>query len=158
MDRFRHTVIMLLALAAPAGAEALRSADAVPCFTAGAAAYRVSGNAEPADYTVRVDHAAGVLADLRMQFVDDPTDADFVLVDDAPGGDANACPAAADIKSIRITDDETRPDVTVSVDDGRTPDYRVYVHSAQYSHAEAAALLAVMWKDDGRRRHLASRD
>jgi hypothetical protein len=157
MDRFRHTVIMLLALAAPAAAEALRPADAVPCFTAGAAAYRVSGHAEPADYTVRVDHAAGVPADLRMQFVDDPNDADFVLIDDAPGGDANTCPAAADIKQIRIADDATRPDVSVSIDDGRTPDYRVYVHSTQYSRADAAALLAVMWKDDGRRRHLAAR-
>jgi hypothetical protein len=99
-----------------------------------------------------------VLADLRMQFVDDPNDADFVLVDDLPGGDANACPAAAGIKSIRLADGEMRPDVTVSVDDGRTPDYRVYVNSAQYSRADAAALLAVMWKDEGRRRHLAARD
>jgi hypothetical protein len=157
MDRFRHTVIMLLALAAPAGAQALRPADAVPCFTAGAAAYRVSGTAEPADYIIRVDHAAGVAADLHMRFVDNPNDADFVLIDDAPGGDANACPAAADIKNIRIADDDTRPDVTVSVDDGKTPDYRVDVHSAQYSRADAAALLAVMWKDDGRRRQLAAR-
>jgi hypothetical protein len=157
MDRFRHTVIMLLALAAPAGAQALRPADAVPCFTAGAAAYRVSGSAEPADYTVRVDQAAGARSDLRMQFVDNPNDADFVLVDDAPGSDANACPAAADIKNIRIGDDEIRPDVTVSVDGGGTPDYRVYVNSAQYSRADAAALLAVMWKDDGRRRQLAAR-
>ncbi len=157
MNRIRHTVIVLLALAAPAGAQALRPADAVPCFTAGAAAYRVSGKAEPADYTVRVDRTAGAPSDLRMQFVDAPNDADFLLVDDATEGDANACPAAADTKSIRIANDEMRADVTVSLDEGGTPDYRVYVHSAQYSHAEAAALLAVMWKDDGRRRQLAAR-
>ena len=48
---------------------------------------------------MRIDNTAASPS-LRMQVVDDPAAADFVLVDD--GDAADACKAATAIKSIRL--------------------------------------------------------
>src|SRR5277367_4404421 len=76
-----------------------------PCFIAGNAGYRLSG-AGPADYTVRIDDSTAT-PDLRMQIVDDPASADFVLVDD--GDSANTCDGASTINSVRIDPDASKP-------------------------------------------------
>jgi len=35
--------------------------------------------------------------------------------------------------------------------EGGPADYRIYVHSVRFSHQDAAALLAAMWKSDRER-------
>lgn len=141
----RTQIILLVALAAAipaATAGSFFSPSSKPCFIAGTSGYLISTDTS-ANYTVRVDNTAPHPG-LRMQLVDTPANADFVLVDD--GEAANACTGAASIKSIRVDDQARKPDMTVAL--SRQPaDYKIYVRSAHYSAEDAAALFAAMWQD-----------
>jgi hypothetical protein len=145
MTRTHLISLMALVIVVPAAtAGSIYSSSpsgATPCFAASNATYKLSGDAA-ADYTVRIDNAAASPS-LRMQFVDDPAAADFVLVDD---GDATeACKAAASIKTIRIDAAAAEPDVTVALT--RTAaDYKVFVKSSNFTDEDAAALFAVIWR------------
>ena len=145
MKRTHLISLMALVVAVPAAtAGSLFSSSGsstAPCFAASNAAYKLSGDTA-ADYTVRIDNAA-ISPSLRMQMVDDPAAADFVLVDD---GDASAaCKAAASIKTIRIDAAAADPDVTVAMT--RTAaDYKIFVKSSNFSEQDAAALFAVIWR------------
>jgi fructose-specific component phosphotransferase system IIB-like protein len=158
MTRTHVFALLALVIAVPAAAAAATSYFAasdtpIPCFVAGNAAYRVTG-AATADYTVRVDTAAASPS-LRLQLVDDPAEADFVLVDDSVATDA--CPAS--VTNIRVDAAATAPDVTVSL--SRAPaDHKIYVKSASFSEQDATALFAVIWKgarDAGLHREIAAR-
>ena len=142
-------IVVLLALLATvpaAAAAATFFSSPVPalarsCFVAGRDAYRFSTSAT-ARYTVRVDNAALHPA-LRMQLVDEPAGADFILIDDSASG--QACDGAATVSSIRLDSGAAHPDLTVAL--SRTPAaIKIYVHSARYSPQDAAALFAVMWR------------
>jgi len=140
MNRIRIAALLSLVIAVPAGAAGFfleKRQPPQPCFAAPTGAYRIS--AGPADYTVRIDNAAANPA-LRMQIVDDPAIADFVLVDDS----ADACDAAS-AKSVRIDPAAKEPDLTIAVSPApaRT---RIYVKSARFSVEDAAALFAVSSK------------
>ena len=146
MKRTHLISLMALVVAIPAAtAGSLFSSSAsstAPCFAAANATYKLSGDAA-ADYTVRIDNAA-VSPSLRMQMVDDPAAADFVLVDD--GDAAEACKGAAAIKTIHIDAAAAEPDVTVALT--RTAaDYKVFVKSSNFSEQDAAALFAVIWRN-----------
>ena len=111
MTRSRLALLLALVVAIPAAAAAGGSffgAASQPCFTSGAAAYRLSGGAS-ANYTVRIDNEAA-RPDLRLQLVDAPDAADFVLLDDADNADA--CRAANTVKTIRIDAAAANPDIT----------------------------------------------
>lgn len=111
-----------------------------PCFIAGNAGYRLS-DTKSANHVVRIDNAA-VKPALRMQLVDDPAQADFVLVDDA--GNAGSCNTASRIESIRLDPAAARPELTATLT--RQPaDYKIFVRSAHFTGEDAAALFAVMW-------------
>jgi fructose-specific component phosphotransferase system IIB-like protein len=115
------------------------------CFIAGSAGYLISANRR-ADFTVRIDNSAPH-PDLRMQLVDTPADADFVLVDDREA--ANACAGATSVKRIRVDEGARDPDMTVALS-RQAAAYKIYVRSAHYSDADAAALFAAMWQDAGK--------
>jgi hypothetical protein len=145
MKRTHLISLMALVIAVPAATAgsflSSGSSGAAPCFAASNATYRLSGDAA-ADYTVRIDNAA-VSPSLRMQMVDDPAAADFVLVDD---GDASAaCKAAGSIKTIRVDAAAAEPDVTVAMTQ-TAADYKVFVKSSNFSEQDAAALFAVIWR------------
>lgn len=143
MRRTQIVTLMALIVAVPAAtAGSFFSSNAKPCFVAGNAGYELSG-AKSATHTVRIDNTAANPS-LRMQLVDDPAAADFVLVDD--GDAANACKSVATIESIRIDPAAAKPALTVSL--SRDPaDYKIYVKSAHYSEQDAAALFAVIWQN-----------
>ena len=144
MTRTNLASLLILIIGVPAAAAATfyTSVAPRPCFVAGTAAYRMASGAQ-ANYTVRIDNAAAS-PNLRMQLVDDPAAADFVLVDDSDG--ANACSAASPVKSIRLDAAAQNPDMTVAL--SRQPaDYKIYVKSANFSAQDAAALFAVIWKN-----------
>jgi len=146
MKRAHIISLMTLVVAVPAATAgsylSSGSARATPCFAASNATYKLSGDAA-ADFTVRIDNAASSPS-LRMQIVDDPAAADFVLVDD---GDATqACKAAASIKTIHIDPTATEPDVTVALTH-TAADYKVFVKSSNFSEQDAAALFAVIWRN-----------
>ena len=138
MNRITVATIFGLAAAVPAGAAGVylsKPADTAPCFAAPTGAFRITDKA--ADYTVRVE-AADADPSLRLQLVDDPAIADFVLVDD----DAPACPSGVPLKSVRVDPAATAPDLTVAL--SREPAAKkIYVKSARFSDQQAAALFAV---------------
>lgn len=146
MQRAHIVSLVALAIAVPAATASSFFPSAAsrgkPCFAAGNAAYELSGSAI-ADYTVRIDNAAAN-PNVRMQLVDDPATADFVLVDD--GDAAETCRAAASVKTIRIDPAAPAPDVTVTVTHADA-DYKVFVQSASFSEQDAAALFAVIWRN-----------
>lgn len=111
-----------------------------PCFVAGNAGYRLS-DAKSANHVIRIDNTAATPA-LRMQLVDDPAQADFVLVDDTDS--VGTCASAARIESIHLDPAAARPELTVTL--SRQPaDYKIFVRSVHFSGEDAAALFAVMW-------------
>jgi fructose-specific component phosphotransferase system IIB-like protein len=138
--------LAVLAAALPAATAGSFSPSAgKSCFIAGSSGYLVSANRR-ADFTVRIDNAAPH-PDLRMQLVDTPADADFVLVDDREA--ANACAGATSVKRIRVDEGARDPDMTVALS-RQAAAYKIYVRSAHYSDADAAALFAAMWQDAGK--------
>jgi hypothetical protein len=151
VKRVQKTLILAAAIAVPAAAHstfAPRTDDR--CFNSGAASYRIESRAQAPDYRVRIASNAPS-ADLRMQLVDSPEIADFVLVDDFSAGDPAPCRSAGPVRTVTL-DGEVSPDITVNLSaENDSADYRIYVHSVRYSQRDAAALLAAMWKADQRR-------
>jgi hypothetical protein len=146
MDRLRKTLILVAVIAVPAAAHSTFAPADDLCFASGAATYRLSPRASSPDYRVRIDNAAP-RPDLRMQLVDRPEIADFVLADDFGAAPGNACRSSVPVKTVKVDSDARAPDVTVSLAPGTAaPDYKIYVHSVRYSHQDVAALLAVLWK------------
>ena len=155
MTRRRLVSLLGWAVAVPAAAIAALSfftSPPKPCFVAGTHAYRIAG-AENANVTVRVDKTAAH-PNLRMQLVNDPAAANFVLVDD--GDSTAACRSIGAVKNIRLDADAAKPDLTVALSDKSAP-YKIYVRSAHYTPQDAAALFAVM-RQDARAPKLAARD
>jgi hypothetical protein len=145
MRRFQKSVLFGLVVAVPAAAQAFLPPKQA-CFTAGMSTYQISTSTQTPDYKVRIDNRA-TRPDLRMQLVDQPEIADFVLVDDYDDGQRDACRTPAPIKTIRIDDEAQRPDLTISLAAALdAPDFKLYVHSARFSHEDAAALFGVMWR------------
>ena len=146
MDRLRKTLILVAVIAVPAAAHSTFAPNDDLCFASGAATYRLAPKASSPDYRVRIDNRAA-RPDLRMQLVDRPELADFVLADDFGAVTGNACRSSTPVKTIKVDSETRTPDVTVSLTPSlAAPDYKIYVHSVRYSHQDVAALLAVLWK------------
>ncbi|MSO66340.1 MAG: hypothetical protein EXR03_05115 [Pseudolabrys sp.] len=142
MTRTHIVSLMVLIVAIPAAtASSFFASSANPCFIAGHAGYRISGNAS-ANYTVRIDNMAPS-PNLRLQIVDDPAAANFVLLDD--GDEGATCKGAAAINIIRIDPVAPKPDLIVALSRS-TADTKIYVRSAHYTEQDAAALFAVIWQ------------
>jgi hypothetical protein len=152
MTRPRIASLLVVIAAATAGAKTYFADPAKPCFVAGTHAYRFSGDGH-ANVTVRVNNTAAH-PNLRIQLVNDPATADFVMVDDGDG--ATACRNVGAIKSIRLDTAAAKPDLTVTLSRAAAP-YKIYVHSAHYTPQDAAALFAVM-QQDARDKEVAARN
>lgn len=146
MRRIHFVSMLALAVAVPAAtagayfASGNRTTLEKPCFVAGNTGYRLASG-DGAAHVVRIDNAAAN-PNLRMQQVDDPAAADFVLVDE--GDSAGACTGISIIETIRIDATAVKPDLTIAV--SRAPaDYKIYLHSATFTEQDAAALAAVIW-------------
>jgi hypothetical protein len=146
MERLRRSLILIAVIAVPAAAHSTFAPANDLCFASGSATYRLAPKAASPDYRVKIDNGAPQ-PDLRMVLVDRPEIADFVLADDFGTVPGNACKSAVPVRTVKVDSQAHAPDVTVSFAPGDTmPDYRVYVHSVRFSHQDAAALLAVLWK------------
>ncbi|MEJ2377428.1 MAG: hypothetical protein P8Y53_15495 [Pseudolabrys sp.] len=147
MTRIRIASLLALIVMSPVAAGAayfVTHPHLAPCFAAGATAYRFAPSGK-ATVTVRIDNGVPH-PDLRMQLVDDPAKADFVLVDG--GGFDNACRSASAIESIRIDDHARKPSLTVAL--SRAPArYKIFVRSTRFSDRQAAALFAALWRKSG---------
>jgi hypothetical protein len=152
-------VLAAALLALPIAGTAAHSFFAKPetlCFANGSTTYRVSATAAAPDYRIRIDNTAAE-PDLRILLVDRPETADFVLADDYDPRERNACRTSGPIRTVRIDTETATPDVIVAVSaEIAAPDVSIYVRSSRFSHQDAVALQAAMWKAD-RRRSLAQR-
>lgn len=153
MTRSRIASFLIVFVAVSAAAtNAYFAEPPKPCFVAGAHGYRIAG-ADDANVTVRVERTAAH-PNLRMQLVNDPVTASFVLVDDDDS--ATACHSIGAIRNIRLDAEAARPDLTVTLSDQAAP-YKIYVRSAHYTPQDAAALFAVM-QQDARSARIAARE
>jgi hypothetical protein len=118
------------------------------CLASGAATYRIAHDAASADFRIKIVGDA-LAPDLRIQRVDRPEIADFVLVDDANGNGPAAC-RSAPMRTVAFDTGANAPDVTVKLSAEPAADYRIYVQSVRFSQQDAAALLAAMWKANQR--------
>jgi hypothetical protein len=139
MTRTQIASLMVLTLAVPAAASAYFTPKAKPCFVSGNATYRVTDSGA-GNVIVRIDNKAA-RANLRMQIVDDPATADFMLVDEDESG--SVC--SGTVETIRLDSHASNPDLTVALSHDAA-DYKIYVRSARFSAQDAAALFAVMWR------------
>jgi fructose-specific component phosphotransferase system IIB-like protein len=131
---------LILAAALPAAAHTFDfspSSAQQACLAIGNTTYRLAR--DRADVTVAID-AAVVIPALRLQFVETPEEADFVLVDDGAPPD---CRNTINTKNIIIAPAESAADLTVAVTAAPAPaDYRLYVRSRWIAPETAAALFA----------------
>lgn len=142
MDLARKLVVLLVAVGPPAVAHTYLAAPQLPCFSTGTAAYQVSSTTLTPDYRVRIESHIQ-RADLRVQMVDTPDKADFVLIDDVSGGPGSACGPL--VKTIGLINGARPVDMIVGLaPDAASADYKLYVRSARFSQHDAAALFAVI--------------
>jgi hypothetical protein len=153
MNRFRNTCIVLFVAAIPAAAPPFSAAPGL-CFTAGSITYRLSAGAAAPDYRVRIDNGAAK-PDVRVGLVDDAEVADFALVDDGANANADACAGAGVLRTVQVVAAGQPADLTISLSrDADQADFTLYVHSARLSHADAAALFALMRRIENSRHAL----
>ena len=142
MDRFHKILILLFVAGIPAAATTPFFPTPVPlCFTAGSTTYQLSQTVASPDFRVKFD---GAPADWRVALVDGVASADFTLVDDVVGMDANACRAAGRIKTVKVVGEGPSDIVIALTRDLANADFKLFVHSARFNHRDAAALFAVM--------------
>jgi hypothetical protein len=143
-------LILLAAIAIPAGAYGLFAPGHTrPCFVSGASSFQIVPDATSSDVRVRIASDAP-RPDLRMQLVDRPEIADFVLVDDFGSSAETGCPPSTPIRTVALDDRSAAPDVTVNLSADTGADYRIYIRSTRFLHHQAAALLAAIWQSDRR--------
>lgn len=154
MTRLRIVAIVAAIVAVPLAAAAnlhlTTAPSAPPCFAYANGAYRITDNSA-ANVIVRIDNAAA-RPTLRLQVVNDPAIADFVVVDEQDHADA--CITTGSTKTVRIDPAAAVPDMTVALaretDTADSAAIKIYVNSATYSDQDAAALYAAIWQSSRR--------
>src|SRR5204863_3682571 len=107
-----------------------------------------------ADYRVRVASSAAH-PDLRITLVERVDESDFALVDDAGAPRANPCTSAGLLKTVSLVDAEGKADLTVGfAPEGDEAAFKLFVHSSRFGHHDAAALFAVMRREQSADRRL----
>jgi len=101
----------------------------LPWSLSGAAQSQVAFTDDPARATVRV------------QVTDDADSADFVVVDDRPGSEADSCQASAASRLVAISAHPTGNSPVIYLSNEGPADYRIYVRSKTFSPRDAAALI-----------------
>lgn len=147
MDRIRKFLVLAAVVAIPAAAHSIVVSTPDLCIANGTATYRLAPTAAAPDFRVRVVHDA-LRPDLRIQIVDRPELADFVIVDDfISRTESTACRTTIPARTVKVDTETQTPDLVVNLaPDVADPDQRVYVRSMRHSAQDAAALLAAMWK------------
>lgn len=109
-----------------------------PCIEAGGSSVRIAETPWHADLHVSFTEYPGA-ATVRVQIVDSPETADFVMVDDAESSEANACGGDSRFVAISAYPSASAPIIYLSSEGGA--DYRIFVQSKTFSLREAAALI-----------------
>lgn len=110
-----------------------------PCISAGLTTVQMAWLPWQADFRVAFT-GNPELATVRVQLVDQPDLADFVVTDDVASIEDSSCSASAG-RRVAIVDKTaaTEPTIYLSTEPGA--DYRVFIHSASFTAEQAAALI-----------------
>src|SRR5262245_61513657 len=135
----RKMLVLVAAIAVPAAAHSTFAPAPNLCIASGTATYRLAPAAASPDFRVRIESIAS-RPDLRIQLVDRPELADFVIADDfIATNESTACQTATPAKTVKVDAEAPSPDIVVNLAaDIADPDYRVYVQSVRHSSQDAA--------------------
>jgi hypothetical protein len=80
-------------------------------------------------------------ATVRVQITDDADAADFAVVDDGLGSEAESCPANSATRLVTIAAQPVDGGPVIYLSTDGPADYRIYVRSKTFSQQDAAALI-----------------
>lgn len=123
-----------------------------PCITVGDETLQIAPALWHADLHVSFtdDPAA---ATVRVQITDSADSADFAVVDDADGAEADACKVTPTTQFVAIAAEASRASPVIYLSHDGQADYRIFVKSRTFTAREAAALIVGASSE---RQHLAS--
>ncbi len=123
-----------------------------PCIAAGGETLQIIAAPWHADLRVSFtdDPAA---ATVRVQIADSADDADFAVVDDANGPEADTCRVTPATQFVAIAAKASRAMPVIYLSHDGPADYRIFVKSSTFTAREAAALIVGA---SSAHRHLAS--
>src|SRR5471032_1759567 len=111
-----------------------------PCIAIGDTSVQIASTPWHADLHVGFTDDP-VEATVRVQIVESPEAADFVVVDDAGGTEANACEAGPVMRFVAIAAYASASQPIIYLSHDGDADYRIFVRSKTFSAREAAALI-----------------
>ena len=111
-----------------------------PCISAGLTTVQMAWLPWQADLRVAFTDSAE-LATVRVQLVDQPELADFVVTDDVAGIEDSSCSASGDGRLVAIFAKASRGEPTIFLSTDGNADYRIFVRSKSVTAEQAAALI-----------------
>jgi hypothetical protein len=81
------------------------------------------------------------LATVRVQLTDNAAAADFAVLDDADGTEADGCAVNAATRLVAISATSSASDPVIYLSPDGPADYRIFVASKRFSARDAAALI-----------------
>ena len=81
------------------------------------------------------------LATVRVQLTDNAAAADFAVLDDVDGAEANGCEVNAATRFIAISPAPSATEPVIYLSPDGAADYRIFVSSTRFSARDAAALV-----------------
>jgi hypothetical protein len=111
-----------------------------PCIAIGDTSVQIASTPWRADLHVGFTDDP-VAATVRVQIVESPETADFVVVDDAGSTETNACEAGPVMRFVAIAAYPSASQPMIYLSHDGDADYRIFVRSKTFSAREAAALI-----------------
>jgi hypothetical protein len=133
-------LVSVLPLVLAGGAAPVWLSPAQPCISAGLTTVQMAWLPWSADLHVAFTDSKE-LATVRVQLVDQPDLADFVVTDDVAGIEDSSCPATGEGRRVAIVNTAASGDPTIYLSREGNADYRIFVRSASFTAEQAAALI-----------------
>ena len=111
-----------------------------PCISAGVTTVQMAWLPWQADLHVAFTERPE-LATVRVQLVDQPDLADFVVTDDVAGLEDSSCAASGAGRRIAIVGKVASSEPTIYLSTQANADYRIFVRSGSFTPEQAAALI-----------------
>ena len=123
-----------------------------PCIAAGDETFQIATS--PGHAALHVSFTDDpVVATVRVQVSDSADDADFTMIDDDDGSEADACKVTSATQFVAIVAKASQATPVIYLSHHGPADYRIFVKSRTFTAREAAALIVGAHDT---RRHLAS--
>ena len=113
---------------------------AQPCISTGPTTVQMAWLTWQADLHVAFTEKPE-LATVRVQLVEQPDLADFVVTDDVADAEDSSCSLTGDGRRIAIINKAGRGEPTIYLSTEPDADYRIFVRSVSFTAAQAAALI-----------------